>query len=455
MKNKTFIAFIIIAVSSSLFAQTKSGDEQIPDLASDESMKSAKTPRPAFVPSYGGWIMPVYMSDSRSSYTDAETRAELSSYSVTSKLWASLSLGSSNYIYVRGKDVFSREISSKNYNDDADYNNLDLDAAFADVGSSNRNFRLIAGRRNFAAGSGTVLNGRGDGAEFDASYRYFDAQVFSFYTGLVKKDSNPYGLSSRDLSDGAKRLFGGGSVSFSYMNNSVYALGVFQKDKGKEDEGVKTRYDSRYYGLGVKGSPVDMIDYSAEGIFETGKSYTAAGDKKNISAYAAVVTMNAYFDAGAKPSLFLQYAFGSGDGDRSYAATSPNGNGRGNDKNFISFGTYNGGYAFRPRLSNIHVFRLGGGVVPFASASSPRFSRLYLYFRLNYYLKDKASAPVNDGEGTLAERNLGQGLDLSFRWKVFSDLSFFAQYGAFVPGSAYSADERTRQSIMAGSLIEF
>lgn len=447
---------MFIFICSSLFAQSApNDDEQLPDLSADESMKTAKTPRPAFVPSYGGWIMPVYMTDSRSAYDDAGTQAKLSSVSVTSKLWAALSLGSSNYIYVRGKDVFSREIASENYSGDADYNNFDLDAAFVDIGTSNRSLRLIAGRKNFSVGSGTVLNGRGDGAEFDATYRYFDIQIFSFYSGFIKKDSNPYGLSSRDLSDGAKRLFCGGSFSFSYINNTLYAFGVYQKDKGKEYAGVKTLYDSQYYGAGIKGSPFDFMDYSVEGIAEGGKSYTAGGSKKNISAYAAVATMNAYFDAGSKPSLFLQYAFGSGDMDRQDGTSVPNGNSRGSDKNFLSFGTYNGGYALRPRLSNIHVFRIGGGIVPFASYQSPRFSRMYLNFRVNYYLKDKKEAPVNDGEATLAEKNIGQGLDLSLRWKVFSDLSFFAQYGVFVPGTAYSADERTRQSVMGGSLVEF
>ncbi|MGL4369375.1 MAG: alginate export family protein, partial [Spirochaetota bacterium] len=218
----------------------------------------------------------------------------------------------------------------------------------------------------------------------------------------------------------------------------------------------KTRYSSQYYSAGVKGIILDGADYYAEGIYETGTSYAQKTEKCSISAYAAVGGVNYYPDCTYKPSFLLQYGFGSGDRDRvnssaSYANT------KSGDNGFISFGTFNGGFALRPALSNIHVLRAGASFLPF-SESEGIARRMSLGLRYLYYMKDKKESVIAGAEpnpnGT-DSRNLGQGADIVYRWSLFHDLSFFANYGLFIPGSAYPADEKMRHILTAGMNIVF
>jgi hypothetical protein len=93
--------------------------------------------------------------------------------------------------------------------------------------------------------------------------------------------------------------------------------------------------------------------------------------------------------------------------------------------------------------------------MPFISNESPRLKRINAGIKYSYYMKDKPKGGVNSG-GTATEdsRSVGQGVDLSVKWKVFSDLSFFAQYGLFIPGQAYS-DKKKWNTAMFGMLLEF
>jgi hypothetical protein len=276
---------------------------------------------------------------------------------------------------------------------------------------------------------------------------------------LNRKD-NPYGLSPDDTRKGAKRAFAGGTLSKSFYNQTIYAFGLAQIDSGGEPNGIKTHYDSQYYGGGLKGVPFEGLDYVLEGTYEMGNSYTSkdgsdANSKKKISALMAYAEIAYYFDATMKPSIKVQYAFGSGDADRTYGNTSSQMvNGSSGDKAFVPFGTFDGGLALRPSLSNIRIIRAGAGFIPFDSFSSDRLKKLSVNFMYSYYMKDKAAAPINVNEADKNNADVGQGLDLSLRWKAYYELSFFAQYGLFVPGKAYSSSE-TRNSVLAGSMLEF
>lgn len=75
--------------------------------------------------------------------------------------------------------------------------------------------------------------------------------------------------------------------------------------------------------------------------------------------------------------------------------------------------------------------------------------------RYSYYMKDKPEAYASAGEGPLEERFLGHGADFSLRWAIFSDLSFFVNYGLFLPGDAYSSSEGTRNFVMGGFNLVF
>ena len=61
-----------------------------------------------------------------------------------------------------------------------------------------------------------------------------------------------------------------------------------------------------------------------------------------------------------------------------------------------------------------------------------------LIAKYHYYLKYKKFSPINYGlDATRPDRDIGHGVDLSLRWLIFSDFSFFLNYGLFKPGTAF------------------
>jgi hypothetical protein len=446
--NKLIVIFFAVAVllPFSLRAQNAiSDDSLVPDLASDESMTMVPSGQKAFVPSFGGWFSPAFLSETRSAYSLTTSVTSL-------RLWGRLSLGGNSFIYVRGRETYTAVIAQDAAGMSGE-NNLDLDSGYVEIATARGAFCIDLGRKFFSVGTGLVVNGRGDGIDLSVKTPWVDISGFGFYTGLISKDSNPYGLSDKDLSDGAKRAFAGLSIEKSLLNQTGYVFFVLQKDYAKQDAGIKSRYDSQYYGIGAKGDLNFGLDYYAEGVYETGSDYAAIDNKKSdVSAFAFTAGLNWYPDLPRKPSFTLQYGFATGDSDRT-GATAATGNQSGTDKGFIAFGTYNGGYAFRPSLSNIHVLRGGPSVVPFYGTQSV-FRDMSLGARYDLYYRTSAG-PVNDEVDNGDNRFVGQGVDLIYRWAPFRDLTVFVNYGLFVPGGALEPSEMVRHFVTAGVNVVF
>jgi hypothetical protein len=447
MRSKIFAIALVLSVTS-LFAADSPDDlfGFIPDIAADRDMAIAPVSSDPFIFSYGGWIVPAIVSEDSS-------QSSVTSSMNSVKIWARMTLGGNSFIYARGKDLYTRVLSS--YAGKKSTNTLDLDTGYIEGSFMERSFVVDAGRRFFTVGSGIVLNDRGDGMNLSFNNRYVNFSLFGMYTGLLRKEDNPYNLSITDTTDGAKRIFAGVILDKSFLNQTAYFFFADQIDRAKQSAGEKTRYQSMYYGAGLKGVPLDGMDYRVEGIYEMGYSYTgtAALEKKQVSAFAGYALLNYYFDAFLKPSMDLNYVYASGDKDR--ANTGSSGNTKSNDNGFIGFGGIPLGIAYRPSLSNMHIIRAGASFKPTMWMSSERFNRMFLGAKYSYYLKDKPKGKVSDSATANDDRNLGQALDLNYRWEIFRDLSIFTQYGIFFPGKAYSSSEKARQLVMAGTLIEF
>ncbi len=281
--------------------------------------------------------------------------------------------------------------------------------------------------------------------------------ILGMYTGLLQKDSNPYGLSDKDLSDGAKRVFSGGTIAANFLNQKIYLFGIAQIDQGDEDSNAKTRYESQYYGAGLEGVVLQNASYFAEFVYETGESYLQGiNETSSIAAYAVNSGINYFFPVALNPALIIQYAFGSGDKYRAdYSdSTRPSG-ATGDDTGFIYFGTFSGGYALKPQLSNIHIFRAGISFTPFSWADSIYIKNMSLSGKYSYYLKDNKDSAINTAEGSLPESFIGQGIDFSLRWQIFYDLSMYVNYGLFLPGDAFASSEGARNFVMSGVNFSF
>jgi len=442
MKLKYILIILIIAISSALFAQSDE-DRFFYKSDADTDLKLI-TPESGFSKKgiqYGAILSPIYL------YEDNDG-GKLGSYILNSSLWAKANLWSNSFFYIRGKDSYMGITTNDgSYSSVESDNLLDLDLAYLSTSSGSGAFNLSLGRKYYSIGSGIVLNGRGDGAETSLYGSTFSLKLLGMYTGLLKKDNNPYGLSDKDISTGAERAFSGGTLTASFYNQKLYLLGLAQFDMADQETDAETTYDSQYYGAGLEGVVLQDVSYFAEFIYETGTSYvtntSAPYEESDIAAYAVNSNINYYIPVALNPVLILQYSYGSGDKYRSSYATSNRLSGSGkDDTGFMYFGTFSGGYALKPTLSNIHIFRAGFSFAP--------IEKISLGAKYDYYMKDKKEAPINSGEATLPEAFIGQGVDVSLRWQMFYDLSMYVNYGLFLPGDAYDSSTGEKTFVMAG-----
>ena len=442
MKRLLFHAFLLLVLTfpaGALLAQDEvatPGEELFPAYQVDEDMRKLEPAVQPFIPQYGGWITSTVLHER----VDGTT---LTSSLTQVRIWLQMAFTENVYMYVRGRDIYLAEIYQE-YRDIDNENTIDLDLGYIGFKNDDSTLQLILGRKYFLVGTGLVLNDRADGAEVKLYSNIVNLELFGAYTGFLQEDSNPYNLSTKDFSEGAKRVFAGGTISRGIGNQELYVLGVAQVDMGDQESDQKTRYQSQYYGLGLKGVISDSLDYYAEGVYEMGTSYNTSNEESDIQAFAAQAGLQWFLPYSLNPSLIVQYAFGSGDADKSNYSD-PRGNARGNDTGFLGFGTYVGGYALRPQLANLHVIRGGGSFTPFSGLQQFWLQRLSLTAKYSYYMKHRVAGTINNGEASEPERFVGHGGDLLLRWKIFYDFSIFAGYAVFLPGDAYpdSADERT------------
>ncbi len=228
-----------------------------------------------------------------------------------------------------------------------------------------------------------------------------------------------------------------------------HQVGLFMaanKDRNNDSVdglGQKHKLDSIYYGLGTDGRLFGKFLYWGQFIGESGKTYQSGGTTKiDVSASALDVGFRYFFTTAVAPSLYLEYAMGSGDKDATGNVVSTlGGSTTGKDQRFISFGGLNLGYALAPQLSNIQVIKLGSSFKPFGWSASRRWSNLSV--QPVYYIYSRPSAPGATSDPYIstaagASSNIGNAYDLTVAWKAAVDANYQLKFGRFNPGSAYT-----------------
>jgi len=214
-------------------------------------------------------------------------------------------------------------------------------------------------------------------------------------------------------------------------------------------------YDSFYLGIGSQGQLHAYVRYSAEIVYEGGKSY---GDRRFtrrdfINALGWDLLLEYLPPHESQPRFCLEYMFASGDAHRlGSPADAVGGNTRGTDTSFVSFGYRDTGLAFAPRLSNIHIWRLGAACFPFTKTRT--FRKLQIGTDWFLYWKNKARAAVSDITADKASGYLGWEMDYFANWRITSDLAATVRYGVFFPGKAFS-DRTTRTFFLLGLTWNF
>jgi len=235
-------------------------------------------------------------------------------------------------------------------------------------------------------------------------------------------------------------------------NHGVYGYTVWQRDDSDENPDDLTRdfdYNSGHFGVGTEGKLLANLRYTTEFIFETGDSVTSVTQQEqDVRAWAMDLSATYDVQLPTQPTLYAEYAFGSGDSDRANVTDTIGGNASGKDTNFLYFGYLPTGYALAPRLSNLRILKAGMAFKPLERVA--RFKDLSVSVDLYRYFKDEPAGAIFDLEAAQRDRDVGYEIDLTLAWQLLSDVSLAIEYGRFEPGPAYPSgtnDESTYFSV--------
>ncbi|HUR39528.1 MAG TPA: alginate export family protein [Planctomycetota bacterium] len=238
-------------------------------------------------------------------------------------------------------------------------------------------------------------------------------------------------------------------------NHRVYGMLLVERDFNRDQfSSVDWTYNANYFGVGARGTAWAGLGYSAELVYEFGESAAATSTQmESISAFAALLTLDYQIPGAMEPTLLLQYLYGSGDPDRQSTTDALAGNQAGTDDHgFLSFGFVQTGYSLFPRVSNIHILRIGGTLRPLESVDWLHKLQVGVFGYL--YRKAQSESPISDSRAFLDDADVGKEVDLTLRWRIYSDLGFSLNYGCFFPGDAY-LETKARNFLSLGMTYSF
>lgn len=406
---------------------------------------------------WGGWINFRYI-DYDNDDNDSSSRDSFDyTYSNDTRLWMKAYLmppPDSDYknrhsFYLRLKDLYITERpedTAGGYDHDGPH--LDYAYAILDL----RPFWLEIGRHYLSLGRGIAYSDVGDGIQMTFLHKNWKLKAL-VSRSLPHQDNIDTSIPGYSK-ESARSFYGIEAAHRLTLKQTLYGFWLLQRDFSDSnpiDTAHTYTYNSQYFGLGAQGKLPLNIDYWVELIHESGKSYIFdSNEKKNVSAWGLNLGISYDWQITGKPEFSLEYAFGSGDSDRTNVTDTQFGNTLGQDKNFLYFGYIPTGYALSPRLSNIHLYRIGATCVPFEK--SPFFKKLK--FGINYYryYKDKSEGGIYDPDANVSSSDIGSEIDLELSWQISSELRWILQYGHFFPGGAYSSSNNDSDKYLSLSL---
>jgi hypothetical protein len=315
-----------------------------------------------------------------------------------------------------------------------------------------RGFTLKIGKEFLSMGSGLLFNDVAYAVQGTYDWERFALRGWIARTRFSQDDIDQ----SRPNRSESDRAFLG--IEADYLitgSHRLYGMVLVERDFNRENvANQEWDYNATYVGLGGRGTIVAGLGYSGEAVYEFGRTAsTGSTQLDSISAFAFLLTTDYNFQGEMEPVLRLQYMYGSGDSDRGSVSDMAAGNAAGTkDTSFLSFGFVQTGFSLFPRVSNIHILRIGGALRPLASTEL--FHKMEVGVYGYYYRKAKSTELISDSRAFLNSTDIGQEVDLFLRWRILSDLGFSINYGIFFPGKAYLEDE-PRNFVSAGLTYTF
>jgi hypothetical protein len=430
---------------------------------------------------YGGYATISYFSTDTAS---GENRA-LRQYDLN--LFARLNFDGAHEFYVRnrlqyrdynrGDETLYDDDSLQNFLEEA-YYRFDLARFLASTkGESTANNLVVTGGRQFVDwASGLVLSQYLDGVKLDGNLGPLEGSVLA---GVTTYGTTDFDVGRPHFDKSTYRGFYGGMLAYRVGQHRPFVYGLVQEDYNKQRDvtlvsgnSAQFKYNSYYIGVGSTGNLTDHVQYSAEWVYEGGRTKSgptlnassATGDfvqdEQDISAWAGQTSLDYLFNDIRRSRVGAGFIIASGDSDRSITNSTLGGSAAGTqDHAFNALGLVSAGYAFNPPISNIMVLKLGGSTFPWGDRTGP-VSRLQFGADVLFYGKTLRRGPID--ETTSSDTYLGTEIGPYMNWRVVEDITVQLRYGIFFPGTAIRGlpnendnSEKTRQFLYTSFTYSF
>jgi hypothetical protein len=373
------------------------------------------------------------------------------------RLWGELRYERIYSLYCRLKTSYTDFNKGDQYSgtDDNTFQTPQIDELYADADwtdPAGRGWSARVGRAFMSMGSGLLYNDLAYLAQGSYSAERWAVRAWVGHSIVHEQDIDQ---SIQHANKSYRGFIGAEGEYLLTGNHRAYGMLLVERDFNHDTfSSVDWTYNANYVGLGAMGTIWAGLGYSAEFVYEFGKSAAAVSTQlETISAFAALATLDYNFSGPLEPLLLLQYMYGSGDPDRRSVSDALAGNQAGtDDTGFLSFGFVQTGYSLFPRVSNIHILRVGGTIRPLEDMEL--FHKFQVGVFGYFYRKAESACPISDSLAELNSSDIGEEVDFTLRWRIFSDVGFSVNYGCFFPGAAYQ-DQKARNFIYAGLTYSF
>jgi hypothetical protein len=362
-----------------------------------------------------------------------------------------------NFEYFNPGDEYDRQQDWVGPNLDRGWYQIDLGRALR-LGEPDDplQMRVRLGRQEVRLGTGYTLDMPLDAVKFDA--KLYDLRVIGLFAHAIS--SYPNVDRSYPVDTHSARRFFGVQVNYEgFENHQLFGYALWNDDYTDErptDLFQNYSYDTRYFGVGSRGSLAHNLNYWTEWVYEGGHSY-GDGDfrhRDTVDAWAGDIGLEYLWDRPMRPEVSCEYMFASGDSGRLLSPTNARGGNRGDhhDTSFVGFGYRDTGISAAPTRSNMHIWRVGGSLAPLDKLDACRDLEIGTNWFL--YHKHHHRGAISDYTAGQFEGYVGWEMDYFINWRFASDLSWTIRWGAFFPGDAFQ-DRSTRNFLFTGMTWSF
>ena len=336
----------------------------------------------------------------------------------------------------------------------ADLDVLAVTLVYPKPGVDLKSLKWTLGRYAFSDTTGLILNHPLDGSAIDFNFGSFDLKLSGGYTGFVTRATSEVVLSLADQQSTAlfatPRVVGALETSWTLFDSHTLTLGALaQEDLTSPDKLVEEwspgpdpvkggRVDTQYLTLKFDGPVIERLFYNASFTFESGNTLSLIPDSnvsgtyeyKPITAFLTSAGVTYFVPTFFSSSWEARILFASGDPDSRSAVE---GNTEGNSTLFVPMTSTTLGVVFNPTLSNLGFYELGGSLKPLPSIPFVVVAKVLGFQRL---VAGAINAPGVVGGGPPW---MGEEVDVSGSWQVYSDLQVSTSLGTFFPTSGTMA----------------